>query len=109
MVASSANVRGLRGELEKSGAGGSGRRGLPPYWDEGVPGLGLPLRSEGSYATDGGGRPYSDSRDDGVHGLPGELPSRPANGTYVESGGGMFGASSMKDPVLECADMTLGW
>ena len=35
--------------LENSGAGGSGLRGLPPYCDEGVPGLGLPLRSTGSY------------------------------------------------------------
>ena len=33
---------------EKRGAGGNGRRGLPPYLDEGVPGLGLPLMSGGS-------------------------------------------------------------
>ena len=33
---------------EKSGAGGRGLLGLPPYCDEGVPGLGLPLISAGS-------------------------------------------------------------
>ena len=57
---------------EKRGAGGSGRRGLPPYCDEGVPGLGLPLISEGSYDTvEGGGRDQStDAR--GVEGLRGE-------------------------------------
>lgn len=32
----------------KRGAGGRGRRGLPPYFELGVPGRGLPLRSEGS-------------------------------------------------------------
>ncbi len=39
----------------KSGAGGNGRRGLPPYLDEGVPGLGLPLISGGSNCTFAGG------------------------------------------------------
>jgi hypothetical protein len=44
------------GDLEKRGAGGRGLRGLPPYCDEGVPGLGLPLMSAGSYDTvEGGG------------------------------------------------------
>ena len=38
-----------------SGAGGSGRRGLPPYCEEGVPGLGLPFISAGSNWTFGGG------------------------------------------------------
>ena len=50
IVASSANVE-LRADPPfpaNKGAGGSGRRGLPPYLDEGVPGLGLPLRSGGS-------------------------------------------------------------
>ena len=41
---------------ENNGAGGSGLFGLPLYLDDGVPGRGLPLRSEGSYAIgDGGG------------------------------------------------------
>ena len=51
IVASSANIE-LRADPapgpENRGAGGSGRRGLPPYLDDGVPGLGLPLRSAGS-------------------------------------------------------------
>lgn len=33
---------------ENSGAGGKGLRGLPPYSEDGVPGLGLPLISAGS-------------------------------------------------------------
>lgn len=46
---------------EKSGAGGSGRLGLPgrppPYLDDGVPGRGLPFKSAGSYETlEAGGR-----------------------------------------------------
>lgn len=74
--------------VEKRGAGGRGRRGLPPYLEEGVPGRGLPLRSEGSYERlVAGGRVYSDEREEGVQGLVGE-PSRArlAKGTYVESG-----------------------
>lgn len=50
------------------GLGGSGRLGLPPYFDEGVPGLGLPFISEGSYKLSIGG-----GRLEGVHGLVGEL------------------------------------
>jgi len=34
--------------LAKRGAGGSGRFGLPPYCDDGVPGRGEPLSSAGS-------------------------------------------------------------
>ena len=34
--------------LENRGAGGKGRFGLPPYFDDGVPGRGLPLISAGS-------------------------------------------------------------
>ena len=46
---------------ENNGCGGSGRIGLPgrppPYREEGVPGRGLPLMSEGSYeAVVAGGR-----------------------------------------------------
>jgi hypothetical protein len=33
---------------ENNGAGGNGRRGLPPYLELGVPGRGLPLISERS-------------------------------------------------------------
>ena len=33
---------------ENKGAGGSGLVGLPPYFEEGVPGRGLPLMSTGS-------------------------------------------------------------
>jgi hypothetical protein len=59
---------------EKSGAGGSGLRGLPPYSDEGVPGRGLPLRSAGSYETvDPAGLPQSVGTRDGVEGLIGDL------------------------------------
>jgi hypothetical protein len=50
-VASSANVE-LRAPApgpENSGAGGSGLLGLPPYLDDGVPGRGEPLISDGSY------------------------------------------------------------
>ena len=58
------------------GAGGSGRRGLPPYFDDGVPGLGLPLMSAGSYGTvDGGGLVQSDEALVGVSGRMGELRS----------------------------------
>lgn len=60
-VASSAKVRESRLVFEKSGAGGSGRRGLPPYLEDGVPGRGLPSRSEGSYVPlTGGGLERSD-------------------------------------------------
>jgi hypothetical protein len=61
---------------EKRGAGGSGRLGLPPYVEAGVPGLGLPLRSAGSYlVVTGGGRAYSEEPRDGVHGRVGDVPS----------------------------------
>ena len=40
----------------KSGAGGNGLIGLPPYLLDGVPGRGLPLMSAGSYAMIDGGR-----------------------------------------------------
>ena len=46
---------------ENNGAGGRGRFELPPYFDAGEPGRGLPLRSTGSYGiSDGGGRDDSD-------------------------------------------------
>ncbi len=77
-VASSANdwVE-PRAPPENNGAGGSGRLGLPPYVEAGVPGLGLPLMSAGSYLMlTGGGRPYSEEVRDGVHGRVGDAPSR---------------------------------
>lgn len=58
----------------KSGAGGSGRFGLPPYLDEGVPGRGLPLRSARSYDMgDGGGRESSEEFLDGELARVGEV------------------------------------
>ena len=78
---------------ENNGAGGSGLRGLPPYFEEGVPGRGLPLMSGGSYTTlDGGGLVQSDEPLDGVNGRTGE--TRPEPGMYggTSVGGTMFGA-----------------
>jgi hypothetical protein len=70
-VASSANVelRALAPGFENSGAGGSGLCELPPYLEDGVPGLGLPLRSAGSNRmfVGGGGLPSSEDPRDGVH------------------------------------------
>jgi hypothetical protein len=57
----------------KSGAGGKGLRGLPPYAEDGVPGRGLPFRSAGSYeATDGVGRDQSADACEGVEGRAGD-------------------------------------
>ena len=58
-----------------NGCGGRGRLGLPPYADDGVPGLGLPLICSGSYATlEAGGRGHELVVDplEGVHGRVGE-------------------------------------
>lgn len=58
---------------ENNGAGGKGLREPPPYRDDGVPGLGLPLMSAGSKGrVDGGGLAYSVEDFDGVHGLVGD-------------------------------------
>lgn len=57
-----------------NGAGGSGRLGLPPYRELGVPGLGLPFKSARSYCgldTEAGGLVQSWLRD-GDHGRSGE-------------------------------------
>jgi hypothetical protein len=75
IVASSAKVE-FRADVvgpEKRGAGGKGLLGLPPYLDEGVPGLGLPLRSAGSNCRFGGGRLNSEDPLEGVQGLVGEV------------------------------------
>lgn len=55
--------------FENKGAGGSGRLGLPPYLELGVPGRGLPLMSARSYPTldTEGGRTCP-----GLHGRVGE-------------------------------------
>ena len=64
---------GIVASLENKGAGGSGLLGLPPYCEDGVPGLGLPLISAGSYETvDGGGRDQSTEPPLGVNGLNGD-------------------------------------
>lgn len=59
---------------ENKGAGGNGLREFPPYLDEGVPGLGLPLISGGSNGMlDGGGLERSTDDLEGVHGLVGDV------------------------------------
>ena len=59
---------------EKRGAGGNGLLGLPPYLEDGVPGLGLPLRSAGSKDRfEGGGLLYSEEPLEGVHGRVGDV------------------------------------
>lgn len=110
-VASSAKACELRLDCENRGAGGKGRRGLPPYLDEGVPGLGLPLRSDGSNETLGGGGragPWSEALEAGVQGRRGKPFSLFEKGTYVESGGGMLGGSSMDDAGCEYDETALG-
>ena len=76
MVASSANVE-LRADApgpENNGAGGNGLLGLPPYLEEGVPGLGLPLRSAGSKDRfEGGGLLSSEEPREGVQGRVGDV------------------------------------
>lgn len=60
-------------DFENKGAGGRGLLGLPPYSEEGVPGLGLPLISAGSYCgAFGGGRTHSTEDLEGVLGRTGE-------------------------------------
>ena len=87
----------------KSGAGGSGRLGLPPYLDEGVPGRGLPLRSDGSYGTfDGGGLVQSmDAVEflEGVFGLIGD--PRSGDTCRATAGGGIAGAGPRLEDGLE--------
>lgn len=58
---------------EKSGAGGKGRLGLPPYLEEGVPGLGLPLMSGGSNRISAGGLEYSEEPRVGERGRNGDV------------------------------------
>jgi hypothetical protein len=111
IVASSAKTE-LRADApgpEKRGAGGSGRLGLPPYREEGVPGLGLPFRSAGSNCRfAGGGLPNSEDPPEGVQGLVGDCRPLEEYGTYCESGGAIGGAVSV-DGARECDDVTEGW
>jgi len=108
-VASSVLGRLIEGGLlAKRGAGGSGRFGLPPYIEEGVPGRGTPLRSAGSYGTnDGGGLGRSAPTCDGVHGLVGEIERvGDRGGIYAGgsfSGGGITGMSLSIEFVREWA------
>ena len=79
--------------LGNRGAGGNGRRGLPPYLDDGVPGLGLPLIAAGSNAiVDGGGLGRSVDFREGVHGLVGEV--RPDDGTMSGTASPVGGTST---------------
>lgn len=77
VVSSTGSLSGGRSVVagpEKRGAGGSGLRDVPPYLDEGVPGLGLPLISGGSNGMlDGGGLERSAEDLEGVHGLIGDV------------------------------------
>lgn len=60
-----------------SGCGGRGRLGEPPYCDDGVPGLGLPLMSAGSNGTLlGGGLLYSVETLEGMKDIVGDSESR---------------------------------
>ena len=112
MVASSANVE-FRADApgpEKRGAGGKGLRGLPPYLEEGVPGLGLPFKSTGSkFRFEGGGRVNSlDPPRDGLQERVGEALPLAAYVVYELSGGGIAGAPSMIDGARECEEVTVG-
>lgn len=106
-MASSANVelRALAPGPENNGAGGSGRLGLPPYLEEGVPGLGTPLISEGSnWIPDGGGLPSSDEPREGVQGRVGDVRPVGEYPLYTVSGGGIDGKPSTKEGARECDD-----
>ena len=92
-----------------NGAGGNGRRGLPPYLELGVPGRGLPLRSARSYCelkTDGGLGALAHSPtwlgDQGRVGEPGRDEYSGTSTTDV-AGGGMFGAFRMLEAGREGA------
>lgn len=110
-MASSANVECLEVAPgpEKSGAGGKGRRGLPPYLLEGVPGLGSPLISAGSNCALGGGGLLYSAEPLVVQDLAGDVRPFGEYAVYGLSGGGIVGAVSIIDGARECEDMTVGW
>ena len=110
-MASSANTE-LRADApgpEKRGAGGKGRRGLPPYLDEGVPGLGLPFISAGSNCKLAGGGLLNSEDPLVSQDLVGDALPLGEYGTYEDSGGGMVGAVSMTDAAREGEVITVGW
>jgi hypothetical protein len=110
IVASSAKAE-FRAEAlgpENRGAGGKGLLGLPPYLDEGVPGLGLPLRSAGSNCKFGGGLLNSEEPLEGVQDLVGEVRPDGEYGAYEVSGGAIVGVVSTTDGTLECDEITVG-
>lgn len=94
----SCDVRLDAGGPEKRGAGGSGLRGLPPYFEDGVPGRGPPCKSAGSYGIfAGGGREDSDDvreSNDRVGDRELLLGLYGIYGGALLIGGGMFGAVS---------------
>ena len=112
IVASSAKTE-FRAEApgpENRGAGGRGLRGLPPYREDGVPGLGLPLISAGSnWRLAGSGLLNSEDPFEGVQGRVGDTRPVGEYGIYEESGGGIVGAVSMMDGAREWEDITDGW
>jgi hypothetical protein len=86
----------------KSGAGGKGLRGLPPYAEEGVPGRGLPFKSAGSYeATDGVGRVQSVDVREGVEGRTGDERSGDRSLGTLAVGRGNVGVCPRLEPGLE--------
>jgi len=95
---------------ENNGAGGSGRLGLPPYLDEGVPGRGCPSRSAGSKLNTEGGRRVNSFEPllEGLHDLVGDILPLEAYG-FALSGGRILGAVSAIDGARECEEMTVGW
>lgn len=87
--------------MAKSGAGGRGRRGLPPYLEDGVPGRGLPFISAGSYETlEGGGLDQSEEARVGVSGRMGDERSGETFRGFA-IGRGMVGAWPRLEPGLE--------
>lgn len=110
-MASSANesLAGLPAP-ENNGAGGSGLLGLPPYWLEGVPGLGAPFISGASNARFGGGLVKSVVEPLVSHERVGDARPVGEYALYAAlSGGGIIGAVSMIEGARECEDVTVGW
>lgn len=112
IVASSANVELLVGAPgpENSGAGGKGLLGLPPYREDGVPGLGLPSISGGSYCRfTGGGLVNSLDLLDGLHDRVGDILPLDEYGAYEASLGASGGAESIIEGAREWEVDTEGW
>ena len=74
-----------------------------------MPGLGLPLRSAGSYCRFiGGGLLNSEDPLEGVQGRVGDMRPLGEYGTYEESRVGIVGAVSIIDGARECEEITDG-